>query len=166
MIESILFFVFGAFAFIAMGFMVYTRNVIHGAYGLAAVLLSLAGLFILLNAEYLAVVQIFMYAGGVVVVLIFGIMITNRNEKGAPITSHRNFWISLILIGILLYVVIQIITDAGFDWNEKVLVTDQTKVIGRLFLTDHLIAFELIAVLLLAVLVGAAYLAKKSASND
>lgn len=166
MIESILFFVFGGTALIAIGFMIYTRNVIHGAYGLAAVLLSLAGLFILLNAEYLAVVQIFMYAGGVVVLLIFGIMITNRNEKGAPMTTHRNVWISLLLMGLLLFLTIRIMLDEGFAWTENGVSGDQTKAIGKLFLTDHLVAFELIAVLLLAVLVGAAFLAKKSSSND
>jgi NADH-quinone oxidoreductase subunit J len=146
--------------------MIITRNVIHGAYGLAVVLLSLAGLFVLLNAEYLAVVQIFMYAGGVVVLLVFGIMITNRNKNGAPMTDHRGFWISLVVTGLLLSLVVVLTLRADFEWQEQAIVQDQTRSIGILFLTDHLVAFELIAVLLLSVLVGAAFLAKKSSAND
>jgi NADH:ubiquinone oxidoreductase subunit 6 (subunit J) len=166
MIESILFYVFGGATLLALGYMIYTRNVIHGAYGLATVLLSLAGLFILLNAEYLAVVQLFMYAGGVVVLLVFGIMITNRDKKGAPMTSHRGFWASLLIAGLLLSLLIIMTLNEGFKWEGQYLAQDQTKAIGKLFLTDHLVAFELVAVLLLSVLVGAAFLAKKSSSNE
>ena len=166
MIESLLFFISGSIAVVAMGFMIYTRNVIHGAYGLATILLSLAALFVLLNASYLAVVQLFMYAGGVVVLLVFGIMITNRKSKGAPLTSHRSIWMSCLTVGALLFIILQLTFDENFLWNKSVFEGDQTKLIGKVFLTDQLVAFELIAVLLLSVLVGAAFLAKKSSSNE
>lgn len=150
---------------LAACFMVFTKNVIHGAYGLTVVLLSIAALFVLLNAEFLAVVQIFMYAGGVVVLLVFGIMLTNRNKKGPPITEHRQVFVSVLATGLLLVIITALTWDANPVWSAQEIAGNQTKQIGQLFLTTHLIAFELIALLLLAVLVGAAFLAKQSAKN-
>ncbi|MEQ9232343.1 MAG: NADH-quinone oxidoreductase subunit J [Cyclobacteriaceae bacterium] len=166
MIESVIFFVFGGLAVLATIFMMVTKNVIHGAYGLAVVLLSIAALFVLLNAEFLAVVQIFMYAGGVVVLLVFGIMLTNRSRKGAPVTEHRQVFFGVLCSAILLAIITALTWDAALIWEPQELAGNQTKKIGRLFLTDHIIAFELIAILLLAVLVGAAYLAKESSKNE
>ena len=145
-----------------MGLMIVSKNVIHGAYSLAIVLLSMAGLFVLLNAEYLAVVQIFMYAGGVVVLLVFGIMLTNRSRKGPPLTNNRNVILSLIFVVVLTSIISVVTWQSGLSWEVIAEVDNQTESIGRLFLTDYLLAFELIAILLLGVLVGTAFLAKKS----
>ena len=165
MTESVLFFLFVGLMVIATGFMIFTKNVIHAAYGLAVVLLCLAALYVLLNAEFLAVVQIFMYAGGVVVLLVFGIMLTNRNRKGPPVTGHRQVLTSS-LIGIGLFaLLLKVMLGEELMWKPDPILHDQTKEIGILFLTDHLLAFELIALLLLMALVGAAFLAKKSSEN-
>lgn len=161
-----MFFIFGLACVLAVCLMIFTRNVIHAAYGLAAVLLSLAGLFVLLQAEYLAVVQIFMYAGGVVVLLVFGIMITNRDQKGAPITKNRSMWAGALASIVIFILILKVMFVEGFNWKSPFSTQDQTKEIGRIFLTDHLVSFELIAVLLLSVLVGAAFLAKRSSSNE
>ena len=165
MTESIFFFLFAGFAVLGTGLVIFTRNVIHAAYGLVIVLLSLAALYVLLNAEFLAVVQIFMYAGGVVVLLIFGIMLTNRNQEGAPLTKHGNLFLGVILSFGLLLILGYVTLSENMKWSGSEIELDQTKEIGILFLTNHLLAFEMIAFLLLAALVGAAFLAKKS-GND
>ena len=162
MIESLLFLVFGVILIGATLLMVLTKNVIHGAYGLAVVLLCVAALFVLLNAEFLAVIQLFMYAGGVVVLLIFGIMITNRKTNGPPITSHVNVFIGSLVSLVFFLIIGKLLMESEIAWASKEITTDQVSQIGKLLMTDHLIAFELIALLLLAVLVGAALLAKKS----
>ena len=145
--------------------MIWTRNVIHAAYGLAIVLISTAGLFVLLNAEYLAVVQLFMYAGGVVVLLVFGIMLVNRTKDGVPITRNTNVFPGIVLSLLFLGILVDRIGQYVWVWGRKEIAEDQVREIGELLITDHLLAFELIAILLLAVLVGAAYLAKKSVKN-
>ena len=165
MTESIFFFVFAGLVVASTGFMIFTKNVIHAAYGLALVLLCLAALYVLLNAEFLAVVQIFMYAGGVVVLLVFGIMLTNRNRKGPPMTGHRQVLLSSLIGLSLLAVLLKVTIGEKLNWTGQMIEQDQTREIGILFLTNHLLAFELIALLLLMALVGAAYLAKKSSEN-
>lgn len=145
--------------------MIFTKNVIHAAYGLMLALLCLSALYVLLNAEFLAVVQIFMYAGGVVVLVVFGIMLTHRNRKGPPMTGHRQVVLSA-LIGLGLFTMLMKVTlREKLQWTRQAINLDQTKEIGIRLLTDHLLAFELIALLLLMALVGAAFLAKKSSEN-
>lgn len=165
MIEGVLFFILSGLSLLGVVLMMLTRNVIHGAYGLAVVLLAIAGLFVLLNAEYLAIVQIFMYAGGVVVLLVFGIMLVNRNREGIPRTENINLFLATLFCGGLFAFLIKVLVQQRLVWNSGDIVQDQTRTIGQLFITDYLLAFELIAILLLAVLVGAAYLAKKSTDH-
>ena len=166
MISAVAFLVFGGVIVLSSLLMVFTRNVIHGVYGLAMVLLSIAGLFVLLNADFLAVVQIFMYAGGVVVLLVFGIMLTNRNKKGPPLTGHQNRLPASLATLLLMVGIFYLTLRSRLEWAPEVTSQDQTKRIGELFLTDHILAFELIALLLLAVLVGASFIAKKSSQHD
>ena len=143
---------------------VTTRNIIHAAYALALVLMSVAGIYVLLHAELLAVVQILLYAGGVVILLVFGVMLTNRLRGVEVVSTTRNKviggFISIALFAGLIFLF------SGLEVKrERVLVSDQVGDIAISFLTDHIIAFELIAFILLVALVGASYLAKKSADE-
>lgn len=156
--------VFTVFIVLGTGLILFTKNIIHAAYGLGLVLILQAGIFVLLNAELLAVTQILLYAGGVVIILVFGVMMTNRKD-GLPTSEHRNFIIPgivslLILIG-LVWVISGIHPPEMVEVNKN-----QITEIGISFLTDHLVAFELIAFILLVALVGAAYLAKVSSEDD
>jgi len=166
MTETLLFFVFSALLILGTGLMIFVRNVMHGAYALLLVLLCVAGFFVLLHAEFLAVVQIFMYAGGVIVLLIFGVMLTNRQKKGPPLTGHRSVLLSSVLVITLFTVFIKFLLQEPWVWQEKTLSMHQVETMGVLLLTDYLLAFEFIAILLLAVLVGASYLAKNAPAND
>jgi NADH-quinone oxidoreductase subunit J len=166
MIEHVLFYLFSGLVLLAISYMIYTPKLIHGVYAFASILLSLAGIFVLLNAEFLAVVQLFMYAGGVVVLFIFGVMLTNRVKNESPVSGHRAVFASVLVVGSLLAFMLTILWQANLTWNPTAIEFDQTRKIGMLFLTDHLLAFELIAVLLLSVLVGAAFLAKKTSDHE
>ena len=133
----------------------FTRNIVHAAYALCLALIGIAGVYVVLMAELLAVVQIMLYAGGVVILLAFGVMMTNRlrGEKVGGI-------LSVGLFAGLSY----LISTASFG-TKPVKDQDQIESIGVSFLTDHIIAFELIAFILLVALVGAAYLAKNAANE-
>ncbi len=165
MVESVLFYLFAGLMLVGVGAMIVTKNIIHGAYALVVVLLSVAALYVLLNAEYLAVVQIFMYAGGVIVLLIFGIMLTNRSRGDAPKTGHRQVWLSAIIAVGFCAMLVYVTMLEPLTWNVETATGDQTKTIGVLLITEHLLAFEMIALLPLAALVGAAFLAKKSSEQ-
>jgi NADH-quinone oxidoreductase subunit J len=158
---TILLYIFsGIVALGALG-MLITRNIIYAAYLLVTTLLGIAGLYVLLGAEFLAVVQLLVYAGGVVVLLAFGIMITNRTNKKQLLTSHH-----LLLPGFLVFLgMVSVLVALGgrLRWSAPTSVGDTgVAVFGTLFMTDYLLAFEIIAYILLVALVGAAYFAKVS----
>ncbi|MBV6646428.1 MAG: NADH-quinone oxidoreductase subunit J [Cyclobacteriaceae bacterium] len=139
-----------------------TRNVIHAAMLLVIVLLGVAGLYVLFRAEFAAVVQVLIYAGGIVVLIAFGVMLTNRPENGKLMTgNHLVLPALLVSSGLFYYLVqgIQLLDPIATQQVAK-LPEDQVEYIGAAFMTDYIVAFELIAFILLVVLVGAAYLAK------
>ena len=142
-----------------------SKSVVHAAYALALVLLGVSGVYVLLNAELLAVVQILLYAGGVVILLAFGIMMTNRMKEGQVRSGTKNqalaLIISLSLFGLFAYLIATSDFDTPVEYGE----INQVEKIGISFLTDHIVAFELIAFVLLVALLGAAYLAKMSTDD-
>ncbi|GAB4246625.1 MAG: NADH-quinone oxidoreductase subunit J [Ekhidna sp.] len=143
----------------------FTRNVVHAAYALALALLGMAGVYVFLDAELLAVVQILLYAGGVVILLIFGVMMTNRVQGGALMSEGKNRVLSGFIAVGLFTILCFYISSHSFDKRKRSINSDQVEQIGISFLTEHIVAFELVAFILLVALVGAAYLAKMSSDD-
>lgn len=164
-ISSILFAFFAGMTVLPVFYLLFTRNIIRAAFALVVSLLGLAALFVLQHSELMAVVQILIYAGGVIVLLLFGMMLTKRNNEEGVFTSHRNLLISGIASLALFLLLCQLIVRTEWPFTEVVISGNQVRTIGVLLLTDHLVAFELVAFVLLVALVGAAYLAKKSADS-
>lgn len=142
--------------------MLYTAHIIRAAFSFVFALLGLAGIFVLLGAELMAVVQILIYSGGVIILLVFSIMLTKRRGGKRLLAFNKNeVFASIVTLALAFALGLQYYQT---DLEREVLPTasNQVGAIGVAFLTDHLIAFEVVAYLLLVALVGAAYLAKKS----
>ncbi len=164
-IEEILFWFFGGVALLSALGIIFSRNVIHGALLLVLSLLSLAAIFILFGAEFLAVVQILVYAGGIVVLMVFGIMLTKRQSEG-NLKSSSQYIVPATLIGALtFYLLFRVISKTSIPQQALKPSSTQVQEIGIQLMTTNLIAFELIAYLLLVVLVGAAFIAKIKTST-
>ncbi|WP_425391872.1 NADH-quinone oxidoreductase subunit J family protein [Ekhidna sp.] len=141
-----------------------SKNIVHAAYALCLALIGIAGIYVVLMSELLAVVQIMLYAGGVVILLAFGVMMTNRLRGEKVLSGSKNQLIgSIISLGVFIGLSF-LINDASFKLNDTES-SNQIKTIGVSFLTDHIVAFELIAFILLVALVGATYLAKNAANE-
>lgn len=162
MIVKILIYVFTVITVLPLIYILATRNVIRAVFSLAFSFLGLAGLYVLMQAEFMAVVQLLIYAGGIIVLLVFGLMLTKTTLDKGFITSHR-YPILGSLITLALVIILSFLgTQSHFKTGELAIVQDPIYLIGKLYLTDFIIAFELVAFLLLVALVGASYLAKKS----
>ncbi|MEQ8580593.1 MAG: NADH-quinone oxidoreductase subunit J [Marinoscillum sp.] len=162
-ISEVLTVFFGLMIVLPVLYLLFTNNIIRAAFAFVISLLGLAAVYVLLHAELMAVVQIMIYAGGVIVLLIFGIMLTKRVSEAGVFTQHRGVVLGGAVSTVFFLLLVKWILAAGLKWpNVEVSGQDQVRKIGILFLTDHLIAFEVIAFLLLVALVGAAFLAKKS----
>jgi len=136
-----------------------TRQLFHGALMLLVSLLCIAGIYVVSMAELVAITQILVYAGGVVVIIIFGIMLTSR-ISGKPLEVANNNWFAGILVGIsLMILLISLVTRENFgatgvfEPNPHFTIINQ---LGIALMTDYLLPFEVAGILLLISLAGAA----------
>ena len=162
MLEKFLFIFFALPAVAAGVAILLSTNIVRMAFWLIAMLVSVAGLYFLMGAYLLGAVQILVYVGGVAVLMVFGIMLTSR-RLGTQMRPKgwEAVWLavtgSLLLAGLVFAIL-----NAG--WGQKEIVPlGSTADIGRSLLGDFLGPFELVSVLLLAAMLGAAYLAEPKA---
>ena len=139
---------------------VLSKNLFHSVLWLALALVGTAGVFLLLNAEFLAAVQVLLYAGGVVTVVVFAIVVTEK------LVGERLSHTSRQLVGgggaaaILLALLVRAILRAPVAGPPPPVTGDLTRVLGEALLTTYVLPFELLGVLLLAGLLAASYFAR------
>lgn len=160
--SEIAFLLFAAVAVIAAWGVVSTNDVMRAALALVLVLGSMAPLFILLAAEFVAAVQVLVYVGAVVILFLFGVMLTRSPSHGPQgELTHSRRWPAAVL-GLALFLTLwYAIRDAFGDEEVKAPRVGSTNLVGTSLLTDHVIAFEAVSVLLLAALVGAIVIARR-----
>lgn len=156
-------FVFAAVA-VLMAFaairLVTTKNVVHGALYLLLVLAGAAGLFILLLAEFVGWVQVLIYIGAVVVLILFGLMLT-RAPIGRTALDNQNRGLAALVAGAIFATTSLVLWEA-FDGQTVSFAQDlPVRTLGAVLFTKYVLPFEAVSILLLAALVGAVVLAKK-----
>lgn len=137
-------------------------NLVHSVLWLAVTLASTAALFVLASAPFLAGIQILLYTGGVITLMLFGVMLTRRTEGVAvenETTPGRR--LPALLVAAALFGLIASATWRTPELPAAATAKIDTEQIGRSFLTEHLLAFEVLSVLLLAAMIGAIVLARK-----
>ena len=154
---------FGALAAILLASalaVVLTKNLFHSVLYLALSLTATAGLFLTLNAEFLAAVQLLLYAGGVITIVVFAIVVTER-LVGERITQTSRYLVNGFLVAAaMLVAVTAIVRSVPLPDQLPPLPGDITRAIGQAVLTRFVLPFELLAVLFLAALLGAIYFAR------
>ena len=139
---------------------VLTKNLFHSVLWLALSLTAVAGIFLSLDAEFLAAVQLLLYAGGVITIVVFAIVVTER-LVGERITQvSRRLLTGVILAGALLVALLRFLRGAELPVERPVVAVDVTRVLGQVLMTEFVLPFELLAVLLLIGLLGALYFAR------
>jgi NADH:ubiquinone oxidoreductase subunit 6 (subunit J) len=139
---------------------VLTKNLFHSVLYLALSLTVTAGVFLALDAEFLAAVQLLLYAGGVVTIVVFAIVVTERLVGDRITQTSRHILPGLVLAGALLLGVLRFLRGADLPVERPVIAVDVTRAIGQVLLTEFVLPFELLAVLLLVGLLGALYFAR------
>ena len=139
---------------------VLTKNLFHSVLWLALTLTAVAGIFLSLDAEFLAAVQLLLYAGGVITIVVFAIVVTER-LVGERITQvSRRLFTGMILAGALLVALLRFLRGAELPVERPVVAVDVTRVLGQVLMTEFVLPFELLAVLLVISLLGALYFAR------
>ena len=159
---TIFFFIFAILAIAAAWGVVTSKNIMHSALYLALSFAGVAALYILMNADYLAAVQLLVYTGGIAIMVVFAVMLTLRGDVSESNPENRVWgWGAVVATFMFIMIATVILTNA--DW--RILPTAWDNVgsaadISLLLLTKFMIPFEAAAVLLTVALVGAVILAK------
>ncbi len=140
---------------------VTTKNVVHAALYLVLVLAGVAGIFILLAAEFLAIVQILVYIGAIVVLFLFGIMLTRAPIGRAPDLDNDQRAIGAVVAMFLFGVLGWILYDGFGDTKLQLREVGRSGDVGASIFSTFVVPFEVISVLLLAALVGAVVIARR-----
>lgn len=166
--EAYLFYIMAAVSVSAAVYLIFEKNPVHGALYLVMTLLSIAVIYVLLEAQFIAAVQIIVYAGAIMVLFLFVIMLLNLSVFEEMKDALPFQKIPAIVMGILLFSAICLILKSRFLHGKQgeyssayVNAVGNTKLIGNLLFTDYLLPFELTSILLFVAAIGVIILAKR-----
>ncbi|MFH1450317.1 MAG: NADH-quinone oxidoreductase subunit J [bacterium] len=160
LLPNMIFWILALMGIVCAVLAVTVRNLVHAVLFLAGFLMSVAGLFITLEAEFLALVQVLIFVGAIVVLFMFLIMLTHQiTDLSVPQGNQLKgvaVIVATVLFGLIFYLL------KAMKWQEVVLpVKGDIANIGRLLLSPYVLAFELVSVALLVALIGAIVIARK-----
>jgi NADH-quinone oxidoreductase subunit J len=159
--QNVFFYVIAAAMVFGAVRMVTNKNIVHSALYLVVVLAGAAGIYILLAAEFIAIVQVLIYLGAIIVLLLFGIMLTRAPMEGELEFDTKQIVTGLVVAVPLLGVLVWTLWDAFDDSELTPSSVQRTAEVGESIFGQYLIPFEALSMLLLAALIGAVVLARK-----
>ncbi|UCH91345.1 MAG: NADH-quinone oxidoreductase subunit J [Nitrospirota bacterium] len=166
----ILFIYFATICVVAGVLTVALRNAVHCAMALLTLLLHMAGLFVMLNAEFLAAVQIIVYAGAILILYLFVLMLMNLKTEEQHLHKKHSY---LLFAGMGLFAELLILLmlspyggTLGTATSEVILTTGPSHAVGITMFSDYLLLFEIVGIFLLGAVIGAIVLAKTPAKTD
>jgi NADH-quinone oxidoreductase subunit J len=158
--STLAFYLLAAITVVSAVGVVKSHNLVHSALLLALCFIGVSGLYVLLQAEFIAAVQLLIYSGAVAVLLVLGVMLTQRSSMAD--SNPANDWSrwALLICGLLAVVILSVVAATPWHGSIAAALENSIPVVARALLTDYMVAFETAAVLLLAAMVGAIVLAK------
>jgi NAD(P)H-quinone oxidoreductase subunit 6 len=143
-------------------------NIVYSAFLLGGVFISMAGIYILLNADFVSAAQVLIYVGAVNVLILFAIMLVNKGEEFKP---TKNSWIGKAATAVVCFGLFALLSTVGLltPWKLTATTTanaDSLVPLAKHFFTDFLLPFELVSVLLLMAMIGAIILARREFIPD
>jgi|CXWL01.1.fsa_nt_gi NADH-quinone oxidoreductase subunit J len=160
---SLVFFALAFLIIVSSLFVVSAKNIFHSAIFLILALFGVAGMYVLLEAPFLAAAQVLIYVGAVAILMIFAVMLTARIADTRVHHTNEQVPAGLAIALGLLAVILYSLWNTTFPESAALPPSGAGKKLGELFLTTYVLPFEIISVLLLAALIGALVIAKKDA---
>jgi NADH-quinone oxidoreductase subunit J len=163
-----LFYFLSFFGVLCALLVVFSRNAIHSVLYLILTFFAIAGHYILLNAQFLAAVHVIVYAGAIMVLFLYVIMLLNLNQEAEPHKSVFLKFAAAISSGLLLLVLVASLkgTELMLPQQGPAIEVGLVKSLGRMLFTEYLLPFEISSVLLLAAMVGAVMLGKSENKEE
>jgi len=162
---DIFFYLFALITVVSAVFVVTVKNVVHSGFYLLFTFFGVSGLYVLLGADFIAVTQIMVYIGGILILLLFGVMITNKITNVEIRSGTINILPAIILIGVFSGGLVSILTRTNWIEKNNPISDNTINGLGKLLITDYVLIFELLAILLLVALIGATSIARREKEN-
>jgi len=160
-----LFYALGLLTCLSAWSIVFSQNIVRISVGLLLTLSGLAGLYLMLNVELLAAIQLIVYAGGTLILIVFGIMLTSKNPfmqlRTATWELAVGVMAGLSMAAILIVALVHSESLPQDPVTDTAQQYDQVAAIGRAMLSAYVVPFEIVAVLLLVVMIAAAFMARQ-----
>ena len=163
---DVIFYIFAAVTIVPACVVVFSRNLLYSAFSLLFTLSGIAGLYALMGADFLAVTQVLVYVGGILVLILFGVMFTQKvYDLRAEAMSFKRLRAGAL--GVIVFAsLVGVIRSVSWPLAQGRDVQPTSAEIGNLLLSKYLLPFEAISVLLLVVLVGAVVVGKKEVEEE
>lgn len=158
-LQEWIFVVLAAIGTLAALRLVTSKNVVHAALYLVGALAAVGGVYLLLAAEFVAWVQVLIYVGAIVVLLLFGLMLTRAPIGREALDNQQRGFAAVVSLGVLVGLVL--LVWEAFSEDRIELATARTGAVGESLFTRFVLPFEVVSFLLLAALIGAIVLARK-----
>jgi len=160
------FYVIAAVTVVSAGVVAFSRNIVYSAFALMGAFMGAAGLYVLLAADFVAVIQVLIYVGGILVLVLFAVMLTHR--IGDVRISNRSVGRlpALLIVAVIGVVMGQAVMGANWHAKPPAVAAPTTYGIGNSFLNEYILPFELASVVLLAALIGAVVLSRKELKQE
>jgi NADH-quinone oxidoreductase subunit J len=158
--QLLMFYLLGFGALVSALLLVTNKRPVAAAMSLIMTMLFLAGIYVLLDAHLIAALQIIVYAGAIMVLFLFVIMLLNVEEKAGRLSNRKIAlqFVCILVVGAILIATVGLIKIGPTQLADSF---GTTKAIGQMLFTDFLLPFEIASILLLAAIVGAVILAKR-----
>lgn len=160
-----IFYVFAAVTILSALGILLVRNVLYGAFLLVLSFLGVAALYVLAGASFIGVTQLLIYAGGILVLMIFGLMLTNKIDGKAVLSETHNRFIGVAISAVIFILLFKTILSINFSLlGHSVSALEEQNVIRQIgvrLMSEYLVPFEVVAVLLLIALIGAVALSER-----
>lgn len=148
-------------------YVVTSKNPVHSVIALILCFFSISAHYVLLNAQFLAIVNLIVYAGAIMVLFLFVLMLLNLSKEAEPVKSKYWFFAAAISAGLLMLTLAGAVRKSvGPMTRGNNAEIGLTKNLGQVLFTEYLVPFELSGILFIAAMVGAVLLGKRSSQNN
>jgi len=168
-INEILFFVLAGLTLISAFLTIASKNPIHSILFLIITFFSISGHYILLNAQFLAVVNIIVYAGAIMVLFLFVVMLMNLNREDHNFVKNKSIFAAVIITGIFITLTVKILYNNEAATNDILLYKGDIGLIenlGKTLYSEYVLPFELSSILFICAMIGAVMLSKRDLKKE
>jgi NADH-quinone oxidoreductase subunit J len=165
-IYNVIFYILAFFVVSSAAVVAFSKNIVRSAFAMVVTFLGVAGLFVLLSADFIAVTQLLIYVGGILVLILFAVMLSSRVKEIKISNLSVGYFPGGIIIALFSLLLIYIGVKTPWQKLDSVRFEPSTSAIGNSLLSNYLLPFEMISVLLLVGLIGAVVIARRKEDQE